>query len=234
MISNVKNSILLPGSFFDDQWESKIYLIQEKINCNTIYFFDHTVNPVNSSSSVYNQFEAIQKVLEYKKDIRLGTLVTNLKRRSAYEICSSLRHIVSSTDYFDFGIGIGDDKYEKSIDTDYTNIHESIELILNSFNFDKESLSMFIGGTSEYVSSIAAKHDLGINIWNKNEDYVSKKFKEFETKNRGRNSFTVHQGSLENKGNTPKYCEEIIFVTKDSSFDEFTKQLDSIKGWIET
>jgi len=234
MTKSIKYSILLPGSFFDDQWKSKIHLVQEKINCNTIYFFDHSVNPVNSSSSVYNQFEAIQKTLDYKKNIRLGTLVTNLKRKSADEICSSLRHIVSSTDCFDFGIGIGDDKYEKSLNIDYINIHESIELILNSFNFDKESFSMFIGGTSEYVSSIAEEYDLGINIWNKNEDYVSKKFKEFGTRNRGRNSFTVHQGSLETKGNTPKYCEEIIFVTKDSSFDEFTKQLDSIKGWIET
>ena len=234
MIRSIKNSILLSGSFFDQLWEAKIDLIIEKINPNTFYFFDHTLNPQNSSYSVYKQFDAINKVLEYKTEIRLGTLVTNLKRTSFDEIHSSLNSILSLTNNFDLGIGIGDSKYEKDSTNNNFNIDESIESIINKFTFDKECLSIFIGGVSEYVQSIAVRYDLGMNIWNKDQNYVGKKFKDLGIKNRGRNSFTVRQGLFGAKGNSLSYCDEIIFVIKDSSFDEFTKQLDNIKGWIET
>ena len=108
MISNIKYSILLPGAFFDNRWPHKIDMIIEKFNCNTIYFFDHTINPINTDYPIYKQFEAIQEVLDYRKDIRLGTLVTNLSRSSGDDICFSLSSIMSATNCFDFGIGVGD------------------------------------------------------------------------------------------------------------------------------
>ena len=234
MISNIKYSILLPGAFFDNRWPHKIDMIIEKFNCNTIYFFDHTINPINTDYPIYKQFEAIQEVLDYRKDIRLGTLVTNLSRSSGDDICFSLSSIMSATNCFDFGIGVGDGKYEKNTTTNNFNIDQSIELILNSFDFDNKSFSIFIGGTSEYVNSIAVRYDLGLNIWNKDQEYITKKFQEIGIKNKGRNSFTMPQDSLGVKVNIPSYCDEIIFVIKDSSFDQFIMQLDNIKGWIET
>ena len=84
------------------------------------------------------------------------------------------------------------------------------------------------------MNSIAVRYDLGLNIWNKDQEYITKKFQEIGIKNKGRNSFTMPQDSLGVKVNPPKYCDEIIFVIKDSSFDQFIKQLDNIKGWIET
>ena len=234
MIRNIKNSILLPGSFFDQLWQDKIDLIIEKIDYNTVYFFDHTVNPLNRKYSVYKQFEAIKKVLEYKNQIRLGTLVTNLQRTSLDEIYSSLRNILLLTNSFDLGVGIGDSKYEINFTNNKLNVDRSIESILNRFNFDKEYLSIFIGGVSEYVESVAVRYDLGMNIWNKDQNFVDKKFKDLGVKNRGRNSFTVHQDIIRTNVNMSSYCDEIIFVIKDSSFEEFTKQLDNIKGWKET
>ncbi len=115
MISGVKNSVLLPGSFFDDEWENKIRIIHEKISCSTIYFFDHAVNPLNNSFPVYKQFEAISKVLHHNPNLRLGTLVTNLSKKDYKLLAQELNQIFSITSSFDFGIGIVENKYEERI-----------------------------------------------------------------------------------------------------------------------
>ena len=49
----------------------------------------------------------------------------------------------------------------------------------------------------------------------------------------GRNSFTVHKDFTETTTVDPSCYEEVIFIVKDSSFNEFIKQLDNMKGWKE-
>ena len=114
MSKSIKKSILLPGSFFKERWREKIDIIVTEKRYNTIYFYDHKVNPVDRNLSVYVQFEAISKVLDYNSDLRLGTLVTNITRHNIDNICDSLNNFLSMSSSFDLGIGIGDNTYEEN------------------------------------------------------------------------------------------------------------------------
>ena len=233
MIKSIKKSILLPGSFFEERWQTKIDLIAIENRYNTIYFYDHDVNPVNKNLPVYAQYEAINKVQDHNADLRLGTLITNITRHSLDKICTSLNNFLLMSKGFDLGIGIGDDMYEAKSKQNDLDIKATIDGILSNFIFDNNDLSIFIGGASDYVKGLAVQYDLGLNLWNRNPKYIEKVFKELGKKDNGRNSFTVHQDLIHTRGSPPSYCEEVIFVMKDSSFDEFIKQLDSIKGWKE-
>ena len=54
-----KNSILLPSTFFNSDIKVKI----EKLNCSkldTVYLFDHTVNPVNRLNDVYKLLDGFE------------------------------------------------------------------------------------------------------------------------------------------------------------------------------
>ena len=81
-----KNSILLPSTFFNSDFKIKI----EKLNCSkldTVYLFDHAVNPVNRSKDVYkllDGFEILNSCLSEKKNI--GSCVLNINSRNKYEI----------------------------------------------------------------------------------------------------------------------------------------------------
>ena len=231
MIKSIKKSILLPGSFFEEKWQTKIDLIASEKKFSTIYFYDHDVNPVDKNCPMYDQFDAINIVQDHNANLRLGTLITNITRHSSDKICTSLNNFLLMNKDFDLGIGIGDEMYEVQSKKNKRAIEATIDTILSSFVFDKNDLSIFIGGSSDYVRDLAIKYDLGLNLWNRNPKYIKKVFKELGKKDNGRNSFTVHQDSIHTVATADPYCEEVIFVVKDSSFDEFITQLDSIKGW---
>jgi len=234
MSKSIKKSLLLPGSFFKDRWRAKLDIIATEKRHNTIYFYDHKVNPVDKNLPVYTQFDAISKVLDYNANLRLGTLVTNITRYDKDSICASINNCLSIGSGFDLGIGIGDDIYEDNSSDNDLQTNAKIDYILNNFVFDKNNLSIFIGGASEYVKDLARKYNLGLNLWNRDSKYVEKVFKVLGEKDNGRNSFTVHKDFTETTIVPPSYCEEVIFVVKDSSFNEFIKQLDIIKGWKES
>ncbi len=229
MISGIKNSVLLPGSFFDDEWESKIGIIHEKISCSTIYFFDHAVNPLNSSFSVYNQFEAISKVLNHNPNLRLGTLVTNISKKDYKFLAQELNQIFSITSSFDFGIGIGDNKYEESIRKENFSIEETILQLTTAFNFDKEGRSIFIGGISSYSQYLAERFGLGMNLWNKDPSYLNKIAFSNNENTKGRNSIAIRPSMEITQQNQNSLLDEVIYIIKDSTLEEFSNQLDSIK-----
>ena len=51
-------SILLNGSFFQDEYKRKIEQLNE-LDIKTVYVFDHNVNPEKKDLSVYELLEAI-------------------------------------------------------------------------------------------------------------------------------------------------------------------------------
>ncbi len=229
MISGLKSSLLLPGSFFDDEWEAKIEMIQEKISCNTIYFFDHTVNPLNNAFSVYKQFEAINKVLDHNPNLRLGTLVTNISQQDTKVLVEELNKIFTLTSSFDFGLGLGDNRYEESIRKDNTSIEKAISQIIETFSFDKEGRSIFIGGFSSYAQYLATRFGLGMNLWNKEPKYLNKIVKLSNANTKGRISIAIRPSTVIREQKEISLYEEIIYIIKDSTLDEFSDQLDSIK-----
>ena len=229
MISGVKNSVLLPGSFFDDEWENKIRIIHEKISCSTIYFFDHAVNPLNNSFPVYKQFEAISKVLHHNPNLRLGTLVTNISKKDYKFLAQELNQIFSITSSFDFGIGIGDNKYEESIRKENSRIEETILQLITAFNFDKEDRSIFIGGFSSYTKYLAERFGLGMNLWNKDPSHLNKIAFSDNGNTKGRNSIATRPSMVINQQNQNSLLDEVIYIIKDSTLEEFSEQLDSIK-----
>ena len=229
MISSVKNSILLPGSFFDDQWETKIEMIQDKIICNTIYLFDHRTNPLNKTFTVYKQFEAINKLLVHDPNLRLGTLVTNISKQDDRVLVQELNEIFRITSSFDFGIGLGDNRYEKSVRKDNASIEQAINKLIETFNFDKEGRSIFIGGFSAYTQYLANRFGLGMNLWKKDPKHLGKLVSSKNDNNKGRNSITIRPSIEIPEQKHNSLLDEVIYIIKDSTLDEFSDQLDSIK-----
>ena len=229
MISNVKNSILLPGSFFHEQWETKIRMIQDKIICNTIYLFDHMKNPLNKTLTAYKQFEAINKLLDYNPNLRLGTLVTNISKQDDRVLEQELNEIFRNTSSFDFGIGLGDNRYEKSVRKDNASIEQNINRLIETFNFDKEGRSIFIGGFSVYTQYLATRFGLGLNLWNKDPKHLTKLVHSKNDNTKGRNSIAIRPSIEISKQKHNSLLDEVIYIIKDSTLDEFSNQLDSIK-----
>lgn len=231
MNSQIKKSILLPGGFFEDEWKNKIALIRDLNELHSIYFYDHDINPANKSYQSYSQFEAIRKVLNYEQNLRLGTLVTNISKQHTESLFSSLDEILSNTLKFDFGIGLGDDLYEKSPKRKPEYIESTIKKILKKYNFDKDSKSIFIGGFSNKVKSLAIKYELGVNLWKKDQRYISKISQlPFRDDFKGRFSIALDHNLVNTIGySKSSKLEEVIFILKDSSLNKFSEQLDNIE-----
>ena len=76
--------------------------------------------------------------------------------------------------FIDFGIGLGDNRYEKSVRKDNASIEQAINKLIETFNFDKEGRSIFIGGFSVYTQYLATRFGLGMNLWKKDPKHLGK------------------------------------------------------------
>ena len=77
-LMNQIKSVLLPGSFFEEDYVNKTkYLLSNEID--TIYLFDHSINPVSRNLSMYNLIDGVVKLNHIVKgEKNLGVCVLNL------------------------------------------------------------------------------------------------------------------------------------------------------------
>ena len=98
-----KNSILLPSTFFNSDFKIKI----EKLNCSkldTVYLFDHTVNPINGSKDVYkllDGFEILNSYLSKNKNI-IKAALKQLKNEN-YILYTKIRDDLTSRGLLEVG-----------------------------------------------------------------------------------------------------------------------------------
>jgi len=198
---------------------------------STVYLYDHLIHPVNREFNVYKQFESILKIKDFKNDLRLGSLVTNISRINLNELVSFLKEYKMYDNNFDLGLGIGDNKYEQSHENGLVNLDEFISNLISEFIFQKNGLTLFLGGISEPIKRAALDYNLGRNIWkfhHKNDLYA---FSSDQKDIIGRNSICFSLSEMKDIS-LPSGFEEVILVIKDSSFRDYVKQLDNIKQWM--
>ena len=221
------NSILLNGSFFEEEYQKKIDKLNN-LKIKTVYVFDHSINPEIKKLPVYKIMDALSKLDKYERNFKIGSMVLNIRKREINELMENYLNPLMEIKNFNLGIGIGDDKYEIQKDIYDNNIEEVIKKIIANKNYEENNVNLVIGGSSQKLNALALKYGLGTNQWEgdiinllkKIEVHSKAKSKELNvsycTKDLGFDGKTISQENF-----------EIIYVLSEKK--SFNKQIDEIE-----
>ena len=226
-MNNQKKSIILPGSFFEKDSQDKLKYLNLN-NLDTVYVFDHTVNPVDDKLAMYEIKNAVNSLQEYEdRNFNIGTAVLNINKRKLNNLITEYLNPFLEIDNFKLGLGVGDNKYQENLPNYSNNLEEVIIYLLEKFKFSKESRSLFLGGNSSENIKLMKKYSIGINQWlgPVKEIYKTREiYKEIKKQN-GSISLCLNKDlALENKL-TDKDIE-LIYIIKESSTDDYKSQVD--------
>ena len=202
------NSILLNGSFFEEESQKKIDKLNN-LEIKTVYVFDHSINPEIKKLPVYKIMDALSKLDKYERNFQIGSMVLNIRKREINELLENYLNPLMEIKNFNLGIGIGDDKYEIQKDIYDNNIEEVIKKIIDNKYYEDNNVNLVIGGTSQKLYDLALKYGLGTNQW---EGDIIALLKKIE----------VHS-KVKSKELNVSYC------TKDLSFDGKTISQDNFE-----
>ena len=158
------NSILLNGSFFEEEYQKKIDKLNN-LEIKTVYVFDHSINPEIKKLPVYKIMDALSKLDKYDRNFKIGSMVLNIRKREINELMENYLNPLMEIKNFNLGIGIGDDKYEIQKDIYDNNIEEVIKKIIANKNYEENNVNLVIGGSSQKLNALALKYGLGTNQW---------------------------------------------------------------------
>ena len=225
-MSKIK-SVLLPGSFFKNDYVEKTKKLIS-LGIDTIYFYDHKVNPVDNNLEVYQLIDGLYKLYDIvKNEISLGVCVLNINSRPHQTLFEDYINKFLDIKNFKLGIGTGDNKYEKRMNFS-NNIEEIINQVQSSKKFESNNTQLFIGGNSKEKLNLMKKYELGINQWMGNKrDFKEKELIYSQIKN------PIGRLSICSNIDNPIIIEsnlsyEQIFVLKDSNNEIFYKTIDNI------
>ena len=220
-------SILLNGSFFEEEYQKKIdKLINLEIK--TVYVFDHSINPEMKNLPVYEIMDALSKLDKYEKNFQIGSMVLNIRKREINELMENYLNPLMEIKNFNLGIGIGDDKYEIQKDIYDNNIEEVIKKIIDNKYFEENNVNLVIGGTSQKLYELALKYGLGINQWEGNITNLIKKI-ETNSKDKAKElnvSYCTKDLSFDDKTVSQNNFEIIYVLSEKKSFN---KQIGEIE-----
>ena len=157
-------SLLLNGSFFEDEYHKKIDKLNN-LELKTVYVFDHNINPEIKNLPVYKIMDAVSKLDAFEKNFQIGSMVLNIRRREKNDLLNNYLNRLIEIKNFNLGVGIGDDRYEIQKDIYQNNIEDVIIEIMNNKDFEENNINLIIGGSSQKLNDLALKYALGINQW---------------------------------------------------------------------
>tara|TARA_B100001173_G_scaffold192195_1_gene165848 strand:+ start:119 stop:811 length:693 start_codon:yes stop_codon:yes gene_type:complete len=226
-MNNQKKSIILPGSFFEKDSQDKLKYLNLN-NLDTVYVFDHTVNPVDDKLAMYEIKNAVNSLQEYEdRNFNIGTAVLNINKRKLNNLITEYLNPFLEIDNFKLGLGVGDNKYQENLPNYSNSLEEVIIYLLEKFKFSKESRSLFLGGNSSENIKLMKKYSIGINQWlgPVKEIYKTREiYKEIKNQN-GSISLCLNKDlALENKLIDKDI--ELIYIIKESSTDDYKSQVD--------
>ena len=221
------NSILLNGSFFEEEYQKKIDKLNN-LEIKTVYVFDHSINPEIKKLPVYKIMDALSKLDKYERNFQIGSMVLNIRKREINELMENYLNPLMEIKNFNLGIGIGDDKYEIQKDIYDNNIEEVIKKIIDNKYFEENNVNLVIGGTSQKLYELALKYGLGINQWEGNITNLIKKIEaNSEDKVKELNvSYCTKDLSFDGKTISQENFEIIYVLSEKKSFN---KQIDEIE-----
>lgn len=220
-------SILLNGSFFEEEYQKKIDKLN-KLEIKTVYVFDHSINPEIKKLPVYKIMDALSKLDKYERNFKIGSMVLNIRKREINELMENYLNPLMEIKNFNLGIGIGDDKYEIQKDIYDNNIEEVIKKIIANKNYEENNVNLVIGGSSQKLNALALKYGLGTNQWEGEKINLLKKI-EVHSKAKSKElnvSYCTKDLSFDGKTISQDNFEIIYVLSEKKSFN---KQIDEIE-----
>lgn len=221
------NSILLNGSFFEEEYQKKIDKLNN-LEIKTVYVFDHSINPEIKKLPVYKIMDALSKLDKYERNFKIGSMVLNIRKREINELMENYLNPLMEIKNFNLGIGIGDDKYEIQKDIYDNNIEEVIKKIIANKNYEENNVNLVIGGSSQKLNALALKYGLGTNQWEGEKINLLKKI-EVHSKAKSKElnvSYCTKDLSFDGKTINQENFEIIYVLSEKKSFN---KQIDEIE-----
>ena len=221
------NSILLNGSFFEEEYQKKIDKLNN-LEIKTVYVFDHSINPEIKKLPVYKIMDALSKLDKYERNFKIGSMVLNIRKREINELMENYLNPLMEIKNFNLGIGIGDDKYEIQKDIYDNNIEEVIKKIISNKNYVENKVNLVIGGSSQKLNDLALKYGLGTNQWEGDIINLLKKIEvHSKVKSKELNvSYCTKDLSFDGKTISQENFEIIYVLSEKKSFN---KQIDEIE-----
>ena len=221
------NSILLHGSFFEEEYQKKIDKLNN-LEIKTVYVFDHSINPEIKKLPVYKIMDALSKLDKYERNFKIGSMVLNIRKREINELMENYISPLMKIKNFNLGIGIGDDKYEIQKDIYDNNIEEVIKKIIANKNYKENNVNLVIGGSSQKLNALALKYGLGTNQWEGDIISLLKKIEvHSKVKSKELNvSYCTKDLSFDGKTISQENFEIIYVLSEKKSFN---KQIDEIE-----
>ena len=221
------NSILLNGSFFEEEYQKKIDKLNN-LEIKTVYVFDHSINPEIKKLPVYKIMDALSKLDKYDRNFKIGSMVLNIRKREINELMENYLNPLMEIKNFNLGIGIGDDKYEIQKDIYDNNIEDVIKKIIANKNYEENNVNLVIGGSSQKLNALALKYGLGTNQWEGDIINLLKKIKvHSKVKSKELNvSYCTKDLSFDGKTIGQENFEIIYVLSEKKSFN---KQIDEIE-----
>ena len=221
------NSVLLNGSFFEEEYQKKIDKLNN-LEIKTVYVFDHSINPEIKKLPVYKIMDAISKLDKYERNFKIGSMVLNIRKREINELMENYLNPLMEIKNFNLGIGIGDNKYEIQKDIYDNNIEEVIKKIIANKNYEENNVNLVIGGSSQKLNALALKYGLGTNQW---EGDIINLLKKIEVHSKAKSkelnvSYCTKDLSFDGKTISQDNFEIIYVLSEKKSFN---KQIDEIE-----
>ena len=221
------NSILLNGSFFEEEYQKKIDKLNN-LEIKTVYVFDHSINPEIKKLPVYKIMDALSKLDKYERNFKIGSMVLNIRKREINDLMENYLNPLMEIKNFNLGIGIGDDKYEIQKDIYDNNIEEVIKKIIANKNYEENNVNLVIGGSSQKLNALALKYGLGTNQW---EGDIINLLKKIEVHSKAKSkelnvSYCTKDLSFDGKTINQENFEIIYVLSEKKSFN---KQIDEIE-----
>ena len=220
-------SILLNGSFFEEEYQKKIDKLNN-LKIKTVYVFDHSINPEIKKLPVYKIMDALSKLDKYERNFKIGSMVLNIRKREINELMENYLNPLMEIKNFNLGIGIGDDRYEVQKDIYDNNIEEVIKKIIANKNYEENNVNLVIGGSSQKLNALALKYGLGTNQW---EGDIINLLKKIEVHSKAKSkelnvSYCTKDLSFDGKTISQENFEIIYVLSEKKSFN---KQIDEIE-----
>ena len=220
-------SILLNGSFFEEEYQKKIDKLNN-LEIKTVYVFDHSINPEIKKLPVYKIMDALSKLDKYERNFKIGSMVLNIRKREINELMENYLNPLMEIKNFNLGIGIGDNKYEIQKDIYDNNIEEVIKKIIANKNYEENNVNLVIGGSSQKLNALALKYGLGTNQW---EGDIINLLKKIEVHSKAKSkelnvSYCTKDLSFDGKTISQDNFEIIYVLSEKKSFN---KQIDEIE-----
>ena len=221
------NSILLNGSFFEEEYQKKIDKLNN-LEIKTVYVFDHSINPEIKKLPVYKIMDALSKLDKYERNFKIGSMVLNVRKREINELIENYLNPLMEIKNFNLGIGIGDDKYEIQKNIYDNNIEVVIKKIIANKNYEENNVNLVIGGSSQKLNALALKYGLGTNQW---EGDIINLLKKIEVHSKAKSkelnvSYCTKDLSFDGKTISQDNFEIIYVLSEKKSFN---KQIDEIE-----